>query len=126
MSEDKLQATVRRASPLVNIIDIRGEISSLSEKALIDAYTLASAGNIRTVIFNFTEMNYMNSFGIGMLITLLIRASREGKKITGYGLSEHYLHIFDLTRLDQAIPIYATQEIALARAEPFDLPERES
>lgn len=126
MSDEKLQATVRKASPLVNIIDIRGDISSLSEKTLIDAYTQASAGNIHTVIFNFTDMNYMNSFGIGLLVTLLIRAGRENKRIMGYGLSEHYQNILALTRLDQAIPIYATQEVALARAEPFDLPERES
>ena len=55
-----------------------------------------------------------------------VRAQREGKNVAGYGLSEHYRKIFDLTRLDQVIPLYTSEAIALASAEPFDLPERES
>lgn len=126
MSENKLIATVRRVSPLANVIDTQGEISSFSEKSLMDAYAEAIQDNKRTVIFNFTDVTYINSFGIGMLITLLIRARRENKNIVGYGLSEHYVKIFELTRLDQVIPLYSTQEIALAAAEPMDLPEREN
>lgn len=126
MTENKLDVTVRRVSPFANAIDIKGEISSFSEKTLSEAYAQATQENVRTVIFNFSELVYMNSFGIGMLVMLLIRARREGKNIVGYGLSDHYRNIFELTRLDQVIPIYSTQEIALASAEPFDLPEREA
>ncbi len=125
MPEHKLDATVRKASPFANVIDINGEISSLSEKALSEAYTQAIQGNIRTVIFNFTGLSYMNSIGIGMLVTLLIRARREGKNIVGYGLSEHYRNIFELIQLDKVIPVFATEATALASAEPYDLPERE-
>jgi anti-sigma B factor antagonist len=125
MSESKLVAHVRQASPFANVIDIDGEITSFSEKALTEAYQQAIQGKIRTVIFNFSELDYMNSIGIGMLVTLLIRARREGKNIVGYGLSDHYRSIFELIQLDRVIPIYATQEIALASAEPYDLPERE-
>ena len=125
MSEQKLIATVRKASPFANVIDIQGEITSFSEKALTDAYGQAIQSNVRTVIFNFTGLGYMNSMGIGMLVTLLIRARREGKNIVGYGLNEHYQSIFELIQLDKVIPIYTTEAIALASAEPHDLPERE-
>lgn len=125
MSENELTTTVRRASPFANVIDIHGDITHFSENALTDAYTLAIQDKVRTLIINFSDMAYMNSSGIGMLVKLLIRARREGKNIVGYGLSEHYCNIFEITRLDQVIPIYSTEEIALASAEPFDLPERE-
>jgi anti-sigma B factor antagonist len=125
MSENKLVATVRKASPLANVIDIQGDINSLTEKALNEAFAQATEGNVRTVIFNFSQMEYMNSFGIGMLVMLLIRAQREAKNIVGYGLSDHYKKIFELTRLDQVIPVYSTETIALASAEPYDRPERE-
>jgi anti-sigma B factor antagonist len=126
MSENKLTATVRRASPKANVIDIHGDITSFSEKTLTEAYAKAIEGNFHTIIFNFTNLVYMNSLGIGMLVTLLVRARKDGKNIVGFGLSEHYRKIFELTRLDQVIPIYSTEEIALARADPYDLPERES
>jgi anti-sigma B factor antagonist len=124
-SSDKLSAKVRRVSPFANAIDIQGEITSFTEKTLSEAYAQSIQGNFRTVIFNFTGLKYMNSFGIGMLVTLLIRARREGKNIVGYGLNEHYRKIFEITRLDQVIPLYSTEETALSFAEPHNLPERE-
>jgi anti-sigma B factor antagonist len=126
MPEFRLDAKVRRASPLANVIDISGEITSFSEKTLTDIYAESVKDNTHTIIFNFSGITYMNSFGIGMLVMLLIRARREGKNIVGYGLNEHYKNIFELTRLDQVIALYPTEEIALASAEPFDLPEREN
>ena len=125
MSEKKLVATVRQAGPFANAIDLEGEISRFSGDVLDRAYEQAILGNFRTVIFNFSELTYMNSFGIGMLIRLLVHARREGKNVAGYGLSEHYRHIFEITRLDQVIPLYASESIALAAAEPYDRPERE-
>jgi anti-sigma B factor antagonist len=126
MPESKLVATVRKVSPYANVIDLSGEISSFTEKTLGDAYAQAVEGNIRTVIFNFTDITYMNSSGIGMLVMLLIRARREKKNIVGYGLSDHYRSLFEITRLDQVIPVHSSEEVALAFAEPYNLPEREA
>ena len=58
----------------------------------------------------------MNSSGIGLLVTLLVRAKRNHQRILAYGLSEHYRQIFELTRLDEAIAIYETEDAALAAA----------
>ena len=126
MSENKLQVTVRRATPFANVVDIRGEINTFSEKELSEAFSQVLKDPIRTVILNFTNLLFMNSFGIGMLITFLVRCQREGKKIIGYGLNDHFSNIFKITHLDQVIPIYSSEEIALAYAEPMDLPEREN
>ncbi len=126
MSEGKLTTTVRKVSPFACVIDIQGEISSLSDKVLSEAYEQAIQGNIPTVIFNFQGLTYMNSLGIGTLVTLVIHARRQGKHIAGYGLNDHYRSLFNLTRIDQVIPIYSSQEIALASVNPLDLPERES
>jgi anti-sigma B factor antagonist len=125
MSESKLTATVRRLSTSADVIDIQGEITSFTDNTLSEAMTRAIQENVHTIIINFTNMTYLNSIGIGLLVTLLVRARREGKTLAGYGLSEHYRKIFELTRLDQVVPIHSTQEIALASSEPYDLPERE-
>ena len=126
MSGQSLKTTVRRASPMVNVIDIEGEVNSLSETGLTEAYARAVADGTRSILFNFSKMTYLNSLGIGMLVVLLIRGQREAKNIGGFGLSEHYRKIFELTRLDNVIPIYPTEAVALAACEPFDLPEREN
>jgi anti-sigma B factor antagonist len=56
----------------------------------------------------------MNSGGIGMLVTLLVRANRQNQQLGAFGLSDHYREIFELTRLDEAITIYSDEQSALA------------
>jgi anti-sigma B factor antagonist len=58
----------------------------------------------------------MNSGGIGLLVTLLVRAQRQRQNLLACGLTEHYRQIFELTRLDEAIGIYDDEDNALAAA----------
>jgi anti-sigma B factor antagonist len=64
-------------------------------------------------VLNFAGLEYMNSGGIGMLVTLLVRANRQRQQLAACGLSDHYREIFELTRLDEAITIYDSEESAL-------------
>jgi anti-sigma B factor antagonist len=75
-----------------------------------DAYSQAGAGGTHVIILNFEGLEYMNSSGIGLLVTLLIRVNRERQKLLTYGLSEHYRNIFQITRLDDAIASYDSEE----------------
>ena len=61
------------------------------------------------MILNFEGLEYMNSGGIGLLVTTLIRAQRAGHDLRAYGLSDHNRDIFSLTRLDEDISLYATR-----------------
>lgn len=56
----------------------------------------------------------MNSGGIGRLVTLLIRAKRQGQRMLAVGLSDHYRQIFDLTRLNEAFGVYSDEAAAMA------------
>jgi len=104
----------RKVSPVVSIIDIQGEVSAFAEKVLMDAYTEASTSTTSAIILNFSGLEYMNSSGIGLLVTLLIRVSRQKQRLLAFGLSQHYRSIFEITRLSEAIGIYDTETLALA------------
>jgi anti-sigma B factor antagonist len=116
MNKTSITVSVRKPDSHIGIIDISGEVNAFAEDALMDAYTQASNGNTRAIILNFSGLEYMNSSGIGLLVTLLIRVNRQKQKLLAYGLSEHYRQIFELTRLNEAIAIYATEAEALAAA----------
>jgi anti-sigma B factor antagonist len=104
------------AAPGIQVIDIQGDVSGQAESVLMDAYNKAISDGARTLILDFGGLEYMNSSGIGLLVTLLIRAKRQGQRLFAIGLSDHYRRIFALTRLDEAIPIYATEADALKAA----------
>jgi len=98
------------------ILRISGDITSGSEGDLTAAYAAAVDGGARTVILDFAGLAYMNSGGIGLLVTLLVRAQRAGVHLMATGLSDHYRQIFELTRLDEAITIHDDEATAVAAA----------
>ena len=117
MTQAKVTFNVRKVSDASSVVDIEGEVNAFAENALMDAYTLASTGGCRAIILNFSDLEYMNSGGIGLLVTLLIRVQRQGQRLMAIGLSEHYTHIFELTRLNEAIPVFESEAQALAAAD---------
>ena len=105
---------VRTLTPTVSAIVISGDVTSASEGPLMEAYTAASAAGARTIVLDFSGLDYMNSGGIGLLVTLLVRVQRQGQRLTAVGLSDHYREILSLTRLDEAIAIYPSEADVLA------------
>jgi anti-sigma B factor antagonist len=116
MPEAQVSMDVRKASEKASIIDVHGELTAFAENVLMDAYNQASDGRARAIILNFEDLEYMNSSGIGLLVTLLIRINREKQQLLTYGLSDHYMSIFQITRLDDAIAIYDSEEEAVKAA----------
>jgi anti-sigma B factor antagonist len=116
MPQAQVKMDVRKASEKAYVIDIEGDLTAFSEGVLMNAYTQASDGGARAIVLNFEGLEYMNSSGIGLLVTLLIRVNREKQRLLTYGLSSHYRNIFQITRLDDAISIYETEEEAVQAA----------
>ena len=117
MLTSKVQIAHRTPSPAAGVLEIHGEVSSFAEPALMDAYNTVTSAGVKTVILNFTDLSYMNSSGIGLLVTLLIRAQRQNQRLIACGLDDHYKQIFELTRLHEAITIFPDEASALASVE---------
>src|SRR5262245_22448704 len=117
MSQAAVVMDVREAGRRATVVDIKGEVTAACEEPLMAAYSKASALTPGSVVLNFSGLEYMNSGGIGMLVTLLVRANRQRRRLLAYGLNEHYRQIFEITRLDEAIGIYDSEAEALAAAE---------
>ncbi len=115
MSKANITTNVRRNNG-VSIIDIGGEVNAYAEDALAAAYSEASQNGVKAIVLNFSGLEYMNSSGIGLLVTLLIRAQRNKQHLLACGLNDHYQQIFTLTRLNEAIGIYASEAAAVAAA----------
>ena len=113
MPQAQVKMNVRRAGERVAVIDVEGELTAFAEAVLMDSYREAGESGAEAVVLNFEGLEYMNSSGIGLLVTLLIRANREGRALLTYGLSEHYRNIFQITRLDDAIAIHESEDDAV-------------
>jgi anti-sigma B factor antagonist len=107
--------TADRIDDWTIVIRVRGDVTAASEQPLMAAYSQAG-DKTRAIVLDFTGLDYMNSGGIGLLVTLLVRANRQKQKLLACGLNEHYKQIFELTRLDEAIGIHDTEAAAVAAA----------
>ncbi|MGH3492001.1 MAG: STAS domain-containing protein [Sciscionella sp.] len=114
MDTSTVSMDVRRVGGATAVVDIRGEVTAACEPQLMSAYAAAGGSATRRLVLNFSGLEYMNSGGIGMLVTLLVRANRQRQELAAYGLSDHYRQIFEVTRLDEAITIFDDERSALA------------
>ncbi len=114
MFQSRLSANVRSITPEIAVIEVRGEINLYSENVLTDAFTESTRGETQALILNFCALEYMNSAGIGLLVTMLMRANRKRQRLVACCMNQHYREIFNITHLDEAIKIYPDEAEAIA------------
>jgi anti-anti-sigma factor len=96
------------------IVDLSGDINRDAEGVLDQAFSDATATSHPTkIVLNFTEVVYVNSSGIALIIGLLARARQQDCTVAAFGLSDHYREIFEITRLSDFIAIHADEHAAL-------------
>jgi anti-sigma B factor antagonist len=86
-------------------VALRGRIDRDAVASLDAAYRTASAAGADSVVLDFTDVDYINSTGIALIVGLLGAARADGCAVLAAGLTPHYQHIFDITRLSDFITI---------------------
>jgi anti-sigma B factor antagonist len=119
MEATRFEARVRERDGL-GVVDLSGEIDAGADEALERAYADAVDGDVRTVLLNFADVEYINSTGIALIVGLLARARKDGTRIRSAGLSEHYREIFEITRLADFMELYPDEETAVGTAPAAD------
>ncbi len=112
MPARNLEAQVRH-QPRVAIVDLHGEIDAFAEDVLNTAYADAESRNPEEILLNFSDVDYINSTGIALIVSLLARARKSRRKLLACGLSQHYVEIFQITRLVDFMSVYPDEASAL-------------
>ncbi|CAN5353385.1 MAG: STAS domain-containing protein [Acidimicrobiia bacterium] len=107
-----------RYEQTVAIIDLQGEVNALSGPRLEAAYAEAISAEPESVLLNFSEVEYINSTGIALIVGLLAKARAANRPVLACGLSEHYQEIFTITRLSDFMSIFPDEASARSSATP--------
>jgi anti-anti-sigma factor len=116
MTTKQLEARVRHERGAA-VIELRGEIHAGAEDALNAAYAEAESRDPEAILLNFSAVGYINSTGIALIVGLLARARKSDRRLMACGLSEHYVEIFQITRLADYMGLFADEASALAEAQ---------
>ena len=95
------------------VIDLYGEINALADNQLSAVFEQAMADQPQTVVLNFSQVSYINSTGIALIVGLLAEARKNHCRLVVFGLSDHYTEIFNITRLSDFMTIYTDETSAL-------------
>jgi anti-sigma B factor antagonist len=109
MEAKPFSASVRfapNAPPNTAFIELHGDINIAAEAQLNAVYTASEEHNSPLVVLDFSQVNYVNSTGIALIVGLLARARKAKRELAVSGLSDHYREIFTITRLSDFMKIY--------------------
>jgi anti-anti-sigma factor len=106
-------ATAVRQRDGVAVIDLRGDVDGRAEGILEAAWAEALADRPSAVALNFTDTGYINSTGIALIVGILASARAQRIPIRAFGLTPHYLEIFEITRLADFLAISPDEDTAI-------------
>ena len=111
MTTDTVTAVRRRDG--VAVIDVRGDVDARAEQSLDRAWQEALGAGPTAVALNFTDTGYINSTGIALIVGILASARAHRVPVRAFGLSPHYLEIFEITRLADFLAISPDEDTAV-------------
>jgi len=113
MAVHHLEAEVRQERGGI-VLDLRGEINGFAQEALDAAYAEAESNDPEAILLNFEEVDYINSTGIALIVDLLAKARVSQRRLVAYGVSDHYVEIFEITRLSDFMSVFPDEESAMS------------
>ena len=108
---DQLQSP---AGQSVTVLRFEGDIASTSKEAVLGAYQSLSKETVKTILLDFTKVDYINSSGIALVIQLLMEAANSAQKISAFGLSAHFTKVFTMVGITKYAGLFPSQADALA------------
>ncbi len=99
-----LQFEVGRRGETAAVV-LKGTIDRDAGDALAAAYAAAEGVAPAVIELDFGAVDYINSTGIALIVSLLARARAQRIAMRAVGLTPHYQHIFEITRLSDFIDI---------------------
>lgn len=116
--QQETQATVdtktNSGGPAITFIRFKGDISSASSDAVLGTYSRLPADKGGRLVLDFTQVDYINSSGIALIIQLLMQANKTGEGVALFGLTTHFQKVFKMVGIAKYAQICSDEASATA------------
>ena len=99
-----------RQEEKIGFLDFPRDVVAQTRESAYDAYNKLAIGKVDIVAMNFDGSDYLNSAGIGLVISLVEDATQAGRKVFAYGLSSHYRKLFSMVGLTERLTLVANEQ----------------
>jgi len=109
-----LRVKSRRLGAGTGVVELIGEVDVYSaSQAKQNLHELVDGGANHLVI-DMRATEYLDSTAMGVLVGVLRRVAEKGGWVRLVGLKPRIRRLFEITRLDQVLPIFESEQEALA------------
>ena len=98
-----------RIEAQVGYLDFPRDVTAQTRETAYRAYNELARAKVMAVGLNFETSDYLNSAGIGLVISLVEDARMAGRKLYAYGLSPHYRKLFGMVGLREQVVLVDDQ-----------------
>ena len=96
----------------IAVAEVKGQINFQNTQTLKDLFSHLEANNHRQIVVDLKETEYIDGFGLSVLVNLSRAIYKDGGQLTLSSLNKELRRIFSKTKLDRWFNIYETQEEA--------------
>ena len=98
----------------IKVVHLTGELDEVTvEEVRKYVDPLLADTNVHQLIFDFTNLKFINSKGIGYLVSVHTHLTKNGRSLIMAAAAESVMDVISLVGLTNIIPYYATLEEAL-------------
>lgn len=97
----------------VTVVDVEGQLIVGNRQELKQKVLEELEGGARKFVVDFQQTGYIDSSGLGVLVSLSKKIREKGGELRLSGLNEDLRTLFELTKLDTLFRITNTKEEAL-------------
>jgi anti-sigma B factor antagonist len=98
----------------VTVVTVEGQLVVGNRQELKDLVADALDKGERRILIDFSQTGYIDSSGLGALVSISKRVREAGGELRLSGLNEDLRSLFELTKLDTLFAIAETPQQALA------------
>ena len=113
-TKSRVEQLSSRAGHPVAVLRFEGDIASTSKDAVLGAYHALPKKDAKSILLDFSKVDYINSSGIALVIQLMIEAANAGRKVSAFGLSPHFSKVFMMVGITKYAKLFPTEADAMA------------
>ena len=99
-----------RINGSIGFMDFPRDVTAQTRETAYNAYNELARERVESIGLNFEASDYLNSAGIGLVISLVEDATQAGRTVYTYGLSSHYRKLFSMVGLTERITLVANED----------------
>ena len=106
----------RTALGNVAVFRLRGRLDSSTSPALESAVLPAVQGGAHRLVFDFTQVDYVSSAGLRVVLLTAKQARSAGGGFAIFGMSKPIRHVFDMSGFSRIIALFDAETEAVSAA----------